>query len=116
MSARVVITMDLTPWRESTPPGLLIRDWVPAHPAMPVGSSSGEPGLRGAAAAVRDEYPVVKGPSRWSWRIWTPIGTTWPYRSGFCVLSSDAQQAADAELRALIDLLAGGGEQAAVAP
>jgi hypothetical protein len=84
----VTITVELTPWRESTPPGMWLRDWSPIHSLLPRPDTSGEHAIRGAAAVVRDEGRPVRTADgevvhhRYAWRIWTPIGTTWPYRGG----------------------------------
>jgi len=105
----LTIEVELTEWRESNPPGLTMRDWRPVSQMLPVNASSGEPGVHGGAAAVRDEHPVPGwvGEHRWSWRIWTPIGTTWPYRGGAAGSKQAAMDAADAALSALAALLTG---------
>lgn len=104
---RITVTVVLTAWRESTPPGMLLRDWNPASAVLPSHQCCGEPRLRGAAAAVRDEYPIpgAVGNRRWSWRIWTPIGTLFPYRSGGAHSAEDAMAAADEALAKLVDEL-----------
>lgn len=96
----VVVRVELTPWRESTPPGMWLRDWCPRG-GLPHPDTAGDPNVRGAAAAVRDEYPVPGwvGDRRWSWRVWIPIGTVWPWRSGGAATREDAQAMADAMLQ-----------------
>lgn len=108
---RLTMEVVLTAWRPASPSDHRhwIRLWVPASSALPQHECNGlspeerngNPYLHGAAASVRDERPCAGPERRWSWRIWTPIGTNWPYRSGYAADATAALIAADLALKVL---------------
>jgi hypothetical protein len=114
--SKLCISVDLSPWRQATPSSHehWIRDWIPQAPLLIEHSTDGgnvPPELRGAAASVREHAPVIPGHPRWSWRIWTPVGTIWPYRSWSQATAALARDAADAALAELAGALTGIGRE-----